>query len=412
MAASSTSSSSPRCGPRRSPRPRPPRPVGPAERSSSRCPPTRRATTCVRSSAATASRRRTVQARGRRGRRGIAGVAAELVAAALADGASAVARDATERQWFVEAFAAPPRLVVVGAVHAAMPLLRYARELGFRTVLVDRRATFASVGADCRRRRGARRAGPMTPSRPSASTAATASPSSATTPSSTSRPSWPHSRAGARYVGAIGSPRRRPTGARGCSRRGLTEDELARLRGPIGLDLGGRAPAEVALAVMAEIVAERYGASGGPMPRQSQSPLGRPRPAMQFSGSVEIAAPREKVWEFVSDPMQMGRLRPRRRVGRDRRREQVHRRGQGRRRPDLRPASRARPSSSSASRPKRATVRARGKAPGNAADGTAQMTLRDGDAEGTTVMDWTADVSVGRAWSRSARGSSRARRTS
>ena len=45
----------------------------------------------------------------------------------------------------------------------------------------------------------------------------------------------------------------------------MSEAELARLRGPIGLDLGGRAPAETALAILAEIVAERYGGSGAPM---------------------------------------------------------------------------------------------------------------------------------------------------
>ena len=45
----------------------------------------------------------------------------------------------------------------------------------------------------------------------------------------------------------------------------MTPDELARLRGPIGLDLGGRAPAETALAIMAEIVADRHGGSGRPM---------------------------------------------------------------------------------------------------------------------------------------------------
>jgi xanthine dehydrogenase accessory factor len=40
---------------------------------------------------------------------------------------------------------------------------------------------------------------------------------------------------------------------------GLTEKEISRLRAPIGLDLGGRAPAEIALAVMAEIIATRAG---------------------------------------------------------------------------------------------------------------------------------------------------------
>ena len=46
---------------------------------------------------------------------------------------------------------------------------------------------------------------------------------------------------------------------------GVPADELARLRGPIGLDLGGKEPAETALAIMAEIVATRFGGSGTPM---------------------------------------------------------------------------------------------------------------------------------------------------
>ena len=46
---------------------------------------------------------------------------------------------------------------------------------------------------------------------------------------------------------------------------GVGEEDLARLRGPIGLDLGGREPAETALSIMAEIVAERFGGTGRPM---------------------------------------------------------------------------------------------------------------------------------------------------
>ena len=45
----------------------------------------------------------------------------------------------------------------------------------------------------------------------------------------------------------------------------MTAEQLARLHGPIGLDLGGRAPAETALAILAEIVADRHGGSGRPM---------------------------------------------------------------------------------------------------------------------------------------------------
>jgi xanthine dehydrogenase accessory factor len=49
-----------------------------------------------------------------------------------------------DRQFFIETFAAPPRVVVFGAVQAAIPLVRIARELGYRTAVADARAAFAS----------------------------------------------------------------------------------------------------------------------------------------------------------------------------------------------------------------------------------------------------------------------------
>jgi xanthine dehydrogenase accessory factor len=47
--------------------------------------------------------------------------------------------------------------------------------------------------------------------------------------------------------------------------QGVTQTDLARLHGPIGLDLGGRNPPEIALAILAEIIATRYDASGAPL---------------------------------------------------------------------------------------------------------------------------------------------------
>ena len=72
-------------------------------------------------------------------------------------------------------------------------------------------------------------------------------------------------RRGCRYVGAIGSRRTQAERRARLLAAGVAEADLARLRGPIGLDLGGRTPAETALAIMAEIVAERRGGSGVPM---------------------------------------------------------------------------------------------------------------------------------------------------
>jgi uncharacterized protein len=114
---------------------------------------------------------------------------------------------------------------------------------------------------------------------------------------------------------------------------------------------------------------------------------------MQFSGSVEIAAPRDKVWDFVSDPQQMGLCGPG--VESVEKQDDDHftahaRVGIG---PiKLRFSGQAEFLERVA--PERASVRGRGSAPGSAVDGTAQMTLRDGEGEGTTVMDWTADIQM------------------
>jgi xanthine dehydrogenase accessory factor len=193
------------------------------------------------------------------------------VEAALADGSSSVTRDETGRQWFVEAFPAPPRLVVVGAVHTAIPLLRYARELGYRTIVVDRRATFAAEErtADADEVHvawpedafGAIGLGPRD------TVAILSHDAKLDEPAIVAA-----LRAGCRYVGAIGSRKTQADRRERLIRAGLTDDDLARLRGPIGLDLGGRAPAEVALAVMAEITADRYHASGAPMSGRTHPP--------------------------------------------------------------------------------------------------------------------------------------------
>ena len=66
----------------------------------------------------------------------------------------------------------------------------------------------------------------------------------------------------ARYVGALGSP---STHAKRLARlrgEGLPEDQLARLHAPIGLKIGGNTPEEIAVSIIAEIVAARHGLTG------------------------------------------------------------------------------------------------------------------------------------------------------
>ena len=71
-------------------------------------------------------------------------------------------------------------------------------------------------------------------------------------------------RRGCRYVGAVGSKKTQGDRRERLREAGVTDAELARLRGPVGLDLGGRNPSETALAIMAEVVAERYGGQRHP----------------------------------------------------------------------------------------------------------------------------------------------------
>ena len=87
-------------------------------------------------------------------------------------------------------------------------------------------------------------------------------------------------RRGCRYVGAVGSKKTQGDRRARLREAGVTDDELARLRGPVGLDLGGRNPSETALAIIAEVVAERYGGSGTPLVDKSEPPnQWRPRDA-------------------------------------------------------------------------------------------------------------------------------------
>ena len=65
------------------------------------------------------------------------------------------------------------------------------------------------------------------------------------------------------YMGLIGSKRRTSIVIERLREAGVAEEELRRIRAPIGLDIGAVSPEEVALAIIAEIVAERHGAGGG-----------------------------------------------------------------------------------------------------------------------------------------------------
>jgi xanthine dehydrogenase accessory factor len=172
------------------------------------------------------------------------------------------------RSYFVEVFPVRPRLVVVGAVEVARSLVRLARELGFETVVIDGRATFATP----ERFPDVDRLIVGWPDEVADEIGLGANDAVAvlTHDVKFDEPAIVEAlRRGCRYVGAVGSKKTQADRRARLLEAGVTQADLARLRGPVGLDLGGRAPAETALAILAEIVAERYGGSGVPLKQRA-----------------------------------------------------------------------------------------------------------------------------------------------
>ena len=75
-----------------------------------------------------------------------------------------------------------------------------------------------------------------------------------------------------RYIGAIGSRTTNTQRREALREQGATDEQLERIFAPIGLDIGATTPAEIALAVMAEIVAARRGRPGGHLKVTKGSP--------------------------------------------------------------------------------------------------------------------------------------------
>jgi xanthine dehydrogenase accessory factor len=180
---------------------------------------------------------------------------------ALAAGRSLTAR-LGDRHVFIESHPTRPRLVIVGATEVARSLVELARPLGYERVVVDARAAFAT------RERFPDVERLLTEWPDEAFARIGLGPNDAVAilshdPKFDEPAIVEAIRRGARYVGAIGSRKTQADRRRRLLEAGLEPEQLARIRGPIGLDLGGREPAETALAILAEIVAVRRGGSSG-----------------------------------------------------------------------------------------------------------------------------------------------------
>jgi xanthine dehydrogenase accessory factor len=160
---------------------------------------------------------------------------------------------AGDRDLFVKVYAQPRNLVVVGAVHIAQKLAPMAASIGFRVSVIDPRPKFA------------------TPERLPDVNIITDRPEKAA--ESLVLDSWTavvalaHDpllddpvliaalKSEAFYIGCLGSRKTQAARHERLRGKGFNDQDLERLNGPIGLDIGGRSPGEIAISILAEIIA-------------------------------------------------------------------------------------------------------------------------------------------------------------
>ena len=165
---------------------------------------------------------------------------------------------------FVQSFAPPPRMLVFGAIDFAAAVARAGKFLGYRVTVCDARPIFATHArfpdAD-----------EVIVNWPHRYLAKTPIDSRTVICVLTHDPKFDVPvlevalRTPAGYIGAMGSRRTHDDRLARLREAGLTEGELARLRSPIGLDLGARTPEETAVSVAAELIQLRWGGSGQPL---------------------------------------------------------------------------------------------------------------------------------------------------
>jgi len=183
-------------------------------------------------------------------------IAADVLRAGSRD--ATVTTPAGARRIFFDRFAPPTTLVIVGAGQIAMSLTAFARELDMRTIIVDGRERYATHDRF-----------------PLADSIRIGMPSEIVAGIALSRRvavvlvahDYKYElpllrqllRAPVGYLGLLGSKKRGVAVRDLLREEGFTDEELARIRTPIGLDLGGKSSPEVALSILAEIVAVRSG---------------------------------------------------------------------------------------------------------------------------------------------------------
>lgn len=192
--------------------------------------------------------------------------ARDAALAQLPHGTARIVRDDTDRErhdLLIEAIASRPRIIVAGGGHVALAIARQAAALDFDVTIVEDRPEFANAERF-----------------PDATVL------QGDVPETLGSLDYPWNsfiviatrghkldadcvtqavRTNARYIGLLGSRRKTVLIEQMLREEGVSDARIAAIRAPVGLDLGGRTPAEIALSVMAEITQVRYHGTGIPL---------------------------------------------------------------------------------------------------------------------------------------------------
>lgn len=171
-------------------------------------------------------------------------------AAAADKSASVTAADGT---WFLQVFNPPLRMILIGAVHISQPLARMAAMTGYAVTIIDPRRAFATEarfpGVEVTTDWPDEALEKLKPNRRTAIVALTHDPK-------IDDPALLVAlKSDAFYVGALGSSKTHAKRRDRMLAAGFSEATFQRIRGPVGLKIGARSPAEIAVSVLAEVIA-------------------------------------------------------------------------------------------------------------------------------------------------------------
>jgi len=198
--------------------------------------------------------------------RAVGALGGDLDAAAIAETRDALREGRSKRvalagvELFVNVMMPSPVLIAVGGVHIAIALVTLAKTIGYHTVVVDPRRAFGSE-----ERFPAGRVDRLVQDWPDDALRAIGLTRSTAVAMLTHDPKLDDPGlmvalpSPAFYVGALGSRGTQEKRRQRLRAAGLSEEQINRLHGPIGLEIGARTPEEIALSIMAEIVAARNG---------------------------------------------------------------------------------------------------------------------------------------------------------